>query len=162
MQKCSTVSCFIYLFRGHVLNLCLNRIGGLMVSVLVSSAVDRGSSPDLVKTKTIKLVFVAFSLNIINQPNLSFIHIILQHIIYWLITQYPIKMATIACSSPYIRLHRNLMQYSKNKGWVSEWVSEWVSDILRKHSNFSAISWQEQVNFQWDDDEVRFALDQYA
>jgi hypothetical protein len=66
-------------------------------------------------------------LNIINQPNLSFIHIILQHIIYWLITQYPIKMATIACSSPYIRLHRNLMQYSKNKGWVSEWVSEWVT-----------------------------------
>jgi hypothetical protein len=34
-----------------------------MVSVLVSSAVDRVSSPDLVKTKTIKLVFVAFSLS---------------------------------------------------------------------------------------------------
>jgi hypothetical protein len=28
--------------------------------------------------------------------------------------------------------------------------------------NFSAISWQEQVNFQRDDDEVRFVLDQYA
>jgi hypothetical protein len=27
---------------------------------------------------------------------------------------------------------------------------------------FSAISWQEQVNFQWDDDEVRFVLDQHA
>ena len=29
-------------------------------------------------------------------------------------------------------------------------------------SNFSAISWREQVNFQWDDDEVRFVLDQHA
>ena len=29
-------------------------------------------------------------------------------------------------------------------------------------SNFSAISWQEQVNFQLDDDEVRFVLDEHA
>jgi hypothetical protein len=27
---------------------------------------------------------------------------------------------------------------------------------------FSAISWQEQVNFQWDDDEIRFVLDQHG
>jgi hypothetical protein len=27
---------------------------------------------------------------------------------------------------------------------------------------FSAISSREQVNFQWDDDEVRFVLDQHA
>ena len=27
---------------------------------------------------------------------------------------------------------------------------------------YSAISWWEQVNFQWDDDEVRFVLDQHA
>ena len=27
---------------------------------------------------------------------------------------------------------------------------------------FSAISWREQVNFQWDDDEVVFVLDQQA
>ena len=27
---------------------------------------------------------------------------------------------------------------------------------------FPAISWREQVNFQWDDDEVRFVLDQHA
>jgi hypothetical protein len=26
----------------------------------------------------------------------------------------------------------------------------------------STISWQEQVNFQWDDEEVRFVLDQHA
>jgi hypothetical protein len=29
-------------------------------------------------------------------------------------------------------------------------------------SPFSAISWREQVNFQWDDEEVHFVLDQYA
>jgi len=27
---------------------------------------------------------------------------------------------------------------------------------------FLAISWREQVNFQWNDDEVRFVLDQHA
>jgi len=27
---------------------------------------------------------------------------------------------------------------------------------------FLAILWQEQLNFQWDDDEVRFVLDQHA
>jgi hypothetical protein len=53
-------------------------------------------------------------------------------------------------------------------GWVSEWVSEWVrwvSEWVRcQFSNMSAtgISWREQVNFQWDDDEVRFVLDQHA
>ena len=26
----------------------------------------------------------------------------------------------------------------------------------------SAISWREQVNFQWDDDEVHFVIDQHA
>ena len=31
--------------------------------------------------------------------------------------------------------------------------SEWIAQC--QFSNFSAISWQEQVNFQWDDDEVR-------
>ena len=40
---------------------------------------------------------------------------------------------------------------------------EWVSDCcLTPIQNFSAISWQEQVNFQWDDDEVHFVLDQHA
>ena len=33
---------------------------------------------------------------------------------------------------------------------------------LTPFSNFSAISWREQVNFRWDDDEVRFDLDQHA
>ena len=36
--------------------------------------------------------------------------------------------------------------------------------VYRKLSNFSAtcISGREQVNFQWDDDEVNFVLDQHA
>jgi hypothetical protein len=38
-----------------------------------------------------------------------------------------------------------------------------VSDCCLTHlSNFSAISWREQDKFQWDDDEVRFVLDQHA
>ena len=46
--------------------------------------------------------------------------------------------------------------------FVSEWVSEWVIVVYRQFSNLSAISWGEQVNIQWDDDEVRFVLDQQA
>jgi hypothetical protein len=38
------------------------------------------------------------------------------------------------------------------------------SDLMivasRKLSNVSAITWEEPVNFQWDDDEVHFVLDQ--
>jgi len=33
---------------------------------------------------------------------------------------------------------------------------------LHQFSNFPAISWREQVNFQRDDDEVRFVLDHDA
>ena len=33
---------------------------------------------------------------------------------------------------------------------------------LRQLGNSSAISWREQVNFQWDDNHVRFVLDQHA
>ena len=40
--------------------------------------------------------------------------------------------------------------------------SKWVIVVLSQFSNFSAISWWEQVNFQWDDDEVRFVLDQHT
>jgi len=34
--------------------------------------------------------------------------------------------------------------------------------VQRKFSKFSAISWREQVSFQWDDDDVRFVLYQHA
>ena len=42
-----------------------------------------------------------------------------------------------------------------------EWVSEWLL-FNTKFSIFSAISWREQVNFQSEDDEVRFVLDQHV
>ena len=48
------------------------------------------------------------------------------------------------------------MSFSKALwGSVHNYLSEWVSAI----SKF--ISWQEQVNFQWDDDEGRFVLDKH-
>ena len=34
--------------------------------------------------------------------------------------------------------------------------------VQRQFSNLSVISLGEQVNFQWNDDEVRFVLDQHA
>jgi hypothetical protein len=37
--------------------------------------------------------------------------------------------------------------------------SEWEIDV---NSGFSATSWREQVNFQWDDNEVCFVLNQRA
>jgi hypothetical protein len=40
-------------------------------------------------------------------------------------------------------------------------VSEWLL-FNGNSANLSAISWQEQVIFQWDDDEVRFVLAQHA
>ena len=43
-------------------------------------------------------------------------------------------------------------------------TSEWVRDcsLTPIQQFFLAISWREQVNLQWDDDEVRFVLDQHA
>ena len=40
-----------------------------------------------------------------------------------------------------------------------KWLSEW---LLFSTQQFSAMSWQEQVNFQWNTNEVCFALDQHA
>ena len=39
---------------------------------------------------------------------------------------------------------------------------KWVIVVQCQFSNFSTISRREQVNFKWDDDEVRFVLDQHA
>ena len=44
---------------------------------------------------------------------------------------------------------------------VNEWVSEWLL-LIANSAIFSAMSWREPVNFQWDDDDVRFVLDQHA
>jgi hypothetical protein len=35
-------------------------------------------------------------------------------------------------------------------------------EITMINVSFSYITWREQVNFQWDDNEVRFVLDQHA
>ena len=44
--------------------------------------------------------------------------------------------------------------------FLIQWVSEWL--LFNTNSAiFSAISWREQVNFQWNDYEVRFVLDQH-
>ena len=48
-----------------------------------------------------------------------------------------------------------------NKLKTAYWMSEWLL-FNAKLSNFSALSWQEQVHFQWDDGEVSFVLDQHA
>ena len=44
---------------------------------------------------------------------------------------------------------------------LANWLSEWL--LFNANSAiFLAISWQEQVYFQWDDDEVCFVLDQHT
>ena len=58
----------VCLGRVHAASYNTNRIGGVMVRVFASSAVDRGFEPRLgqthvVKPKTIKLVFVASPLS---------------------------------------------------------------------------------------------------
>ena len=39
-------------------------------------------------------------------------------------------------------------------------VSEWL--LFNANSAIFQLSWREQVNFEWDDDEVRFVLHQHA
>ena len=43
-----------------------------------------------------------------------------------------------------------------------ELFCEGVNAVQCQFSNFSAISWREQVNFQRDDDEILFVLHQHA
>ena len=77
-----------------------------------------------------------------------------------------IKIALSLSTVYYIKLKATL--YRKKTSFVTAWnimnrcVNEWVIVVKPQFSNFSAISWREQVNFQWDDDEVRFVLDQHA
>ena len=54
-----------YIFRTLLSNksIPINVIGGVMVSLLASSSVDRGFEPGRVKPKTIKLIFVASPLS---------------------------------------------------------------------------------------------------
>ena len=42
------------------------------------------------------------------------------------------------------------------------WISSFFILIVHSWGIFQLYSWREQINFQWDDDEVRFELDQHA
>ena len=55
-------------------------------------------------------------------------------------------------------INNNGRQYKIDK----QRVSKRVIVVERQLINFSAISWREQVNVHWNDDEVRFVLDQHA
>ena len=46
--------------------------------------------------------------------------------------------------------------------WLKWFRLQWVKYMNSATSQLHYISWREQVNFQWDDDEVRFVLDQLA
>jgi hypothetical protein len=52
--------------------------------------------------------------------------------------------------------YNNMVCCVNNKEWVSEWLLFNANSAI-----FAAISRQEQVNSQWDDDELRFVLDQH-
>jgi hypothetical protein len=44
----------------------------------------------------------------------------------------------------------------------TKWVSEWLLFSDANSAILLAISWREQVNVQWDDDEDRLVQDQHA
>ena len=62
-----------------------------------------------------------------------------------------------------------VIKVSKDVSDILLKVIEWESDcfehffqLYHGEAFFSAISWREQVNFQRDDDEVHFVLDQHS
>ena len=63
---------------------------------------------------------------------------------------------TISHEPSYIQMEKKTNRASFYAEIVTG-VSEWLLFNIN-----SAISWREQVNFEWDDDEVRFVLDQHA
>ena len=63
MLKNQTNNKHIFVYFFYIYKPLFNRIGGVIVSMLASIAVDRGFKPDRVKPKTIKLVFVASPLS---------------------------------------------------------------------------------------------------
>jgi hypothetical protein len=50
-----------------------------------------------------------------------------------------------------------IIKILKNQNNTIEWLLFNTNSAI-----FSDISWQEKINFQWNDDEVRFVLDQHA
>ena len=63
-----------------------------------------------------------------------------------------------------IRSQKRKKMKNNIRATVPQLERAWVTDCCvtpHKHWFFSAISWREQVNFQWDDHEVRFVLEQH-
>ena len=54
----SALIIYIYMYEIQIEISSLNCVGGVMVSVFISSAVDRVSEPPIVQSKDYKLVFV--------------------------------------------------------------------------------------------------------
>jgi hypothetical protein len=59
-------------------------------------------------------------------------------------------------------LSNEIQQYKYKLTSPTTSFIECVSDFFCLTPIFSAISWRDQVNFQWDDDEVRIVIDQRA
>jgi hypothetical protein len=51
---------------------------------------------------------------------------------------------------------------SSSRNGLCDGFSQWVIVVKRQFNSFATRSWREQVNFQWDDDEVCFVLNQHA
>ena len=60
-----------------------------------------------------------------------------------------------------INVHVHYISYSYQ---LSEWVCDCCLTPIQQFFSYMLcyISWREEVNFQWDDDEVHFVLDQHA
>ena len=64
----------------------------------------------------------------------------------------------------YKHIKNQIQKLHYHEGLLFLWLNIYNTNtrvrIMVFNANFSAISWGEQVNFQWDDDEVHFVLDQ--
>ena len=58
------------------------------------------------------------------------------------------------------RWEQTVLLYSLTCSFIREWASEWL--LLSANSTIFQLYQRKQVNVQWDDNKVRFALDQHA
>jgi hypothetical protein len=59
-----------------------------------------------------------------------------------------------------VSIYSNYVAYD----WIvkDKWMNDCCLMPTQQFFSYICISWREQVNFQWDDDEVRFVLEQHA
>jgi hypothetical protein len=77
--------------------------------------------------------------------------------------QVSVLLAVVCCSYKLKTARAVWFSLQSYKNVIKEGVcSEWVIVVQSQLNNFAAMSWREQVNFQWDDDEVCFVQDQHA